>query len=367
MADGSGETPYLRNNFRQVPFWNPTKILPHEVGREVHRMDLNECPFPPSQKVIEAIAGAAADLNRYPDGTCPALIERLADKFGVSQDQICWGNGSTQLLTSIAEISVAPGENLVAPEIIWRRFQGVFRTVDGDVTAVPNHEDGAIDVDGLLAAIGNNTKIVIVLTPNNPTGLMLSEGDVRRLCDNVPENVLLYFDEAYHEFAVHAGGPDALEIVKQRKGPWIVTRTFSKAYALARLRLGYAVCSSGDIVNALRLATSTFNVSGIAEAAAMAALDDAAYTQMILEETVREMTRIKEACGDLGLSYMDSVTNFISIDVGRPGGEVVQQMRERGIRIATLGYDGKDNFIRVSMGQAKDTDAFLTALRDILA
>ncbi len=367
MTDEPSISPYLRENFRQQPFWNPTKILPHEMGKEIHRMDLNECPFPPSDKVVQAIAEAASGLNRYPDGTCPELTARLSEKLGVGEERICYGSGSTQLLTCIAEISVGPGENLVAPEVIWRRFSGVFQATAADVTAVPNLPDGAIDVDGLLAAVGNNTKMVLALSPNNPTGLMLTEEQIRKLSDNVPENVLLFLDEAYYEFAVYAGGADGLQILKDRKGPWVVTRTFSKAYALAGLRLGYAICSSEEIANALRLVSSTFNVNGIAEAAVLAALEDADYTQMILQENEREMSRIKDACRELGLTYMDSATNFISIDVGRSGKDVVAQMRERGIRITTPGYDGVPNHIRVSMGQAADTEAFLAALREILA
>ena len=181
-----------------------------------------------------------------------------------------------------------------------------------------------------------------------------------------PENVLLFIDEAYHEFALHAGGATALEIDKNRKGPWILTRTFSKAYALAGLRLGYAICSSEEPVNALRLTTSTFNVNGIAEAAVMAALDDAGYTKFILDDNEREMDRIKAKCKNLRLNYMDSVTNFISIDVGIPNGEVVKAMRDRGIRISTPGYESNGTFNRVSTGLSDDTTAFLLALEEVL-
>lgn len=367
MSYGQAPFEYLRENYKGVGFWNPTKIFSHEVDKKIHRMDLNECPHPPSPKVLEAIQSAAVALNRYPDGTCPDLTARLANTNGVPGENICFGGGSTQLLTAIAEISVGPGENLIAPEIIWRRFQGVFQIVAADVTSVPNLENSAIDVDGMIAAVGNNTKLSIILTPNNPTGLMLSEDEIYRMSEQTPENVLLFIDEAYHEFAIHAGGANALEIVKKRKGPWVVTRTFSKAYALAGLRLGYAVCSSEEIANALRLTTSTFNINGVAEAAVMAALDDIEYTKFILAENTREMNHIKARCRKLGLPYMDSVTNFISIDVGLPNGEIVKAMRDRGIRIATPGYKSNGTFIRASTGQPEDTVAFLTALEEILA
>ena len=156
----------------------------------------------------------------------------LSQRLDVPAEHICYGGGSTQLLTSIAEISVAPGEQLLSPELIWRRFSGVFNVVAADHLSVPNREDGAIDVEPLLAAIGKNTRLLVVLTPNNPTGMMLSQAELIRLSEQTPDNVLLFVDEAYFEFAVHAGGADALEVLKRRKGPWVVTRTFSKACLL---------------------------------------------------------------------------------------------------------------------------------------
>ncbi|MEE2745862.1 MAG: aminotransferase class I/II-fold pyridoxal phosphate-dependent enzyme, partial [Pseudomonadota bacterium] len=228
-------------------------------------------------------------------------------------------------------------------------------------------EDGSIDSNGMISAIKPATKLSIVLTPNNPTGLMLTEEEIDKICQNTPSHVLLFIDEAYHEFALYAGGANALEIVKNRKGPWVLTRTFSKAYALAGLRLGYAVCSSEEIGNALRLATSTFNVSGIAEAAVLAAIEDEKYTKFILDENFKEMERIKSKCHELGLSYMDSVTNFICIDTGVANGDIVNKMREMNIRVSTPGYDSKGTFIRVSTGQSEDTTAFLLALESLLA
>ena len=358
----------LRENFRAQPFWNPTKVHEHERDVLVHQMDLNECPYPPSDKVIAAIAAAASNLNRYPDGTCPQLTEHLSHSTGVPVENICWGAGSTQLLTAAAQIAVDSKDELVVPGIVWRRFAGVFQALDADVVEVANQADGSIDVDGLLGAIGNRTRLVVVLTPNNPTGLMLSGEELHALATGVPENVLLFIDEAYHEFAIFAGGADPLPILQEhRQGPWVVTRTFSKAYALAGLRLGYVLASSEEIANAIRLTTSTFNLAGVAEAAALAALDDPGYTRMILERNAEESTRIKQGLKRMGLDVMDSVTNFISFDAKRPAGELVHQLRARRIRVATWGYEAHGTWMRVSTGLPEDTDALLAALEDILA
>jgi histidinol-phosphate aminotransferase len=197
--------------------------------------------------------------------------------------------------------------------------------------------------------------------------MMLSERELQRLAVETPENVLLFIDEAYFEFAVHAGGADALLALRNRRGPWVVTRTFSKAYALAGLRLGYAICSSEEIANALRLTTSTFNLCGVAEAAALAALDDSDYTNMILETNAAERERIMDGLRALGFAPMPSVTNFIGVDVGKPAGAVASGMRARGVRIATFGYASAGNCIRVSTGTPENTDAFLAQLPQVLA
>ena len=145
MSAESSHTNPLRPNFRAQPFWNPTHIPAHEVGQSIARMDLNECPHPPSPKVVAAIAAAAGNLNRYPDGTCPQLTQVLSARLGVPAEQLCYGGGSTQLLTSIAEIAVAPGEELLSPELIWRRFSGVFDVVAANHVQVPNRADGGTD------------------------------------------------------------------------------------------------------------------------------------------------------------------------------------------------------------------------------
>lgn len=366
MNDKVTGSHHIRPNFQNVPFWNPTKIFDHEIGQHIHRMDLNECPYPPSPKVIEAMQSVAHTLNRYPDGTCPELTPMVADRLGVPVDTITWGGGSTQLLTSIAAISVSPGQSIVTPHLVWKRFQGVYKIVDANVTAVPNKADGGIDAEALTAAIGNDTRLVICVTPNNPTGMMLNEEEIRYISENTPENVLLFVDEAYHEFAIHAGGPNALEILKGRKGPWVLTRTFSKAFALAGVRLGYAICSSPEIVNAIRMVSSTFNLNGMAETAAIAAWNEPEYTKFILDKNAEERARVVQGLRDLGYEPMQSVTNFVSCDIERPATEVVTAMRERRIRISTVGGDDFANYIRLSMGTPEDTDAFLREIKEVL-
>jgi histidinol-phosphate aminotransferase len=367
MAETASLLPYIRTNLQGIPSWNPTATLPSEQSGRVHRMDLNECPYPPSPKVVAAVRAGAEAINRYPDGSCPRLSEVIAGRTGVALSRICWGTGSSELLGNAIRIAVAPGDGVVAPTPLWRRFAGVFRTVAADVAYAENKPDGGIDVDRLVGAIGNNTRIVVCVTPNNPTGLALTAEELARVIGGTPDNVLLYVDEAYYEFNIHAGGADALDLLAARKGPWLVTRTFSKAYAMAGMRLGYALCSSDAIADALRAVTGTFNVSALSEAAGLAALDDPDYTAWLLERNAAERARLVEGMRGLGLAPLSSVTNFVSVALPMPGAEVAAQMRARGIRIATWPEAGYEGFIRVSIGLAEDTDAFLAALSEILA
>lgn len=366
MAEGSNFAPYIRANLRGMAAWNPTATLASERTGRFHRMDLNECPYPPSPSVVGAMRDFADKVNRYPDGGLPRLTARITERIGVPASSIAWGTGSTELLSNAIRISVAPGDRLVAPTPLWRRFEGVFQIVDADVRHVANRPDGGLDVKALAEAVDDATKMLVCVTPNNPTGMALDAGEIAELVERTPNHVLLYIDEAYHEFAVHAGGADALPIVARRKGPWLVTRTFSKAYALAGVRIGYALCSEDAIANALKAVTSTFNVSAFSEVAALAALDDPAYTQFILDRNAEQRVRLMEGMRALQLAPLPSVTNFVSVQLPCDGTEIAARMRERGIRIATWGETGYEEYIRVSIGLPEDTEAFLAALREIL-
>lgn len=367
MTTARRALPYIRANIQGMPRWNPTATPPSQSTGRVHRMDLNECPYPPSPKVVAALQAFADKLNRYPNGVCPVLSERLSERTGVPAQRICWGTGSTELIGSIVRMAVAPGDRLVASSPIWRRFSAVFRVVDAEVAAVSVKPDGALDIDAMLGAIDRRTRIFICLTPNNPTGMMLTADEIRRVVREVPDDVLLYLDEAYHEFAVHAGGADALKIaMAERPGPWIVSRTFSKAYGLAGLRLGYAYCSSDEIADGLRAVTSTFNVSAFGEVAGLAALEDPDYTRMILEKTAIERERVTEGLAALGCAVLPSATNFVSADVGVSGSEMQQALRARGIRVGVIDSPGWESYIRVSMGVPEDTDALFAGCKEVL-
>jgi histidinol-phosphate aminotransferase len=330
-------------------------------------LHLNECPFPPSDAVIEAIRAAAPLVNRYPDAQARRLGAALAARTGVATDCIVFGTGSEELLNLMTLVAVDPGDAIVASIPSFGRYARSAQLVGGVAIRVPVHADGRNDIASLVAAATPKTRILYCALPNNPTGWMNDAAEVERLAQTTPEGVLLVIDEAYYEFARHAGGPDVLAALRRRPGPWVVMRTFSKAYCLAGLRLGYALCSSNDVASSLLRAKTSFNANVLVQAAALAALEDEAHLELVLRTCATERARLDAGCRALGLEPMPTVTNFMSIPVPIPAVEVVAAMQERGILIAMWGEGGRDDVIRISLGLADDTDAVLAALAEILA
>lgn len=342
----------------------PIKLLPTDFGgKPVHRLHFNECPFPPSPAVTEAIAKAAGRLNHYPDAIWTDLTAAIAEQWGWPADRIVCTNGSDELLLMVGQLVLGPGDEAVAPGPCFPGYPKSAAAQGADLIQVPVLPDGGIDVDATLAAITPRTKLVFVTTPMNPTGTLMTGEEFERLAQGIPDHALLVLDEAYYEFGRHAGGGDHIAALRDRAGPWIVLRTFSKAYALAGLRLGYALCGSEEVRNAIDQIRVGFNVSRLSQAGALAALRDPGHTAMILDSNERERDRMAAAISAMGFRVLPSATNFIAVDLARPGLPVVQALREEAdIWIQAINYPGFENFIRISVGGPEDTDALLAAL-----
>lgn len=353
--------PYLRSR-------PPIKLLPTDFGdAPVHRMHFNECPYPPSPRVGEAIAQAAQRLNHYPDAVWTELKQAIAERWDWPADRIVCTNGSDELLLMVGQLVLNPGDEVLAPLPCFPGYPKSAAAQGANLVQVPVMADGGIDIDATLAAITPRTKLVFITTPMNPTGTLMSTGEFARLSAGIPDHVLLVLDEAYYEFGRHAGGGDHHEALKQRSGPWIVLRTFSKAYGLAGLRLGYALCGSEEVRNAVDQIRVGFNISRLSQAGALAALSDTDHTAMILDSNKRERDRMADAITAMGNKVLPSATNFIAVDLSQPGLPIVQALREEAhIWTQAINYPGFENFIRISVGGPADTDALLKALPGIL-
>jgi histidinol-phosphate aminotransferase len=355
----------MRESVAAVPPGGKMAYAP-SLKQPVRALHLNECPYPPSPRVVEAIRNAASEVNRYPDAQCRALAAALHARTGIDPQRIVFGTGSEELLNLTTLLALDPGDAVVASTPSFGRYMRSTQLAGGQPIRVRLHADGRNDVEALVAAITPRTRILYCALPNNPTGWNNSAAEIAYLATRTPESVLLAIDEAYYEFARHAGGPDVLAILAERRGPWIVMRTFSKAYCLAGLRLGYALCSSADAASALQRGRTAFNANVLVQAAALAALEDGAHLKMVLDSCATERARLDAGLRELGLKPLPTVTNFMSIPAPMKATQVVEAMQARGILIGHWTEGGRDDVIRISIGLPEDTDAVLAAMAEIL-
>lgn len=364
--------PYIRRALLDAP----NKVDPPTEGYLRHKgidtdnlrpMGLNESLFPPSPRVIQAMQDNLHMVNRYPDAQSPALSDIISARTSIDHNCIVWGNGSEELLKGAIDLSLSPGEGLVLPVPTFWGYKSMVAAFEADVSEVENLPDGHTDIEGIIAAVGNHTKIVFLITPNNPTGRMVDQAGLDKLVAGVPENVLLCVDEAYYDFGLHAGGPNVLDALRTRHGPWITIFTFSKAYAMAGLRLGFALCSDGQLANSLRKTTCVFNVPILAEFAGEAALNDTAYLAQMLDWVATGRQQITEGLKSLGLKPIPSVCNFVSSTVPMNGRECLNAMQGRGVQINCWSDKGYEDHIRITVGTHDDNSVCLAALKEVLA
>jgi histidinol-phosphate aminotransferase len=351
------------NPFRARPIGADAQLPP---GVTLRRLNLNESAFPPSPRVVEAVAKAAAQVNRYPDPTCRALAAAIDARTGIETARIAFGNGSDELLMLLAQIALESDASAVLPTPSFPRYMTAVVFSGAAPIAVPVEAGGANDVPAMLKAIRADTRVFLCATPNNPTGAMLDAAALARIAKEVPPEILLIVDEAYFEFARHAGGPDALDAMRGRRGRWAVIRTLSKAYGLAGMRVGYALLSDTGLAEALNRVRGMFNVNMLAQVAALAALEDKAHTQKLLDDCATERRRLSDGFQRLGCKPLASAANFVSAQLPMPAADAVKAFEQRGILITAIGPAPFDRHIRVTIGSAEDTDAVLATLTQVL-
>lgn len=324
----------------------------------------NENPLGPSPKALEAIRGELAELTRYPDGNGFELKSRLAARCGVQINQVTLGNGSNDILDLVARAYLAPGLNAVFSQYAFAVYPIATQAVGAQGKAVPAQAYGH-DLEAMLAAIDENTRVVFIANPNNPTGTWFGPDALERFLARVPSNVLVVLDEAYIEYAEGDELPDGLQYLA-RYDNLLVSRTFSKAYGLAALRVGYAICSAqiADVLNRVR---QPFNVNSLALAAACAALDDAEYLVQSRQVNDTGMAQLEAGLRELGLSWIASKGNFIAVDFGRDTAAINQALLHEGVIVRPVAGYGMPNFLRVSIGLPAENARFLAALGKVLS
>ena len=357
---------WLRPSVRDIPEYKGPKTAADLDTNKVRMLHLNESPHPPSPKAIEAIQNFGKNLNRYPDIYVHALAKGLSRHTGVPSEQIIFGAGTDELVHFICEITTGPKDVSVMPWPTFPRYALTTRIEGGESIKVPLNDDGANDADALIAAINNRTRTVWCCTPNPPSGGMMDEAALRQLVCEVPNNVLLAIDEAYHEYGMHAGGPNVLDAMKARRGPWVVLRTFSKAYGLGAVRVGYALCGSSQVADALRKTKLQYNTNSLGQVAALAALEDDAYLQKTLDLMATERARLAQGLLSLDLKPLPTAANFVSAELPCDAAEVMNALAKRNILTRDWRDPEHPKHIRITVGLPDDTDAVLTAMAEIL-
>lgn len=324
------------------------------------KLSSNENPFPPLPGVEAAIADAAASVNRYPDFGSERLIRALATRLDVDPAQIAVGTGSVAVLGQVMNAMAGAGDEIVVP---WRSFEAypILATLAGaSLVRVPLRADGSHDLEAMAAAVTERTRLVMVCTPNNPTGTSVRRDQLERLLAQVPGDVLVAVDEAYVEFVRDAESPDALDLALSRDNV-VVLRTFSKAYGLAGLRVGYAV-GPAAVVAELRKAQLPFGVTAMAEQAAIASLSGERELVRRVEVLVQERARVVDALQALSFEHPDAQGNFVWLPLGERTDAFAVASEAAGVVVRPFTGEG----VRVTIGEPPANDRWLAVLGDFL-
>ncbi len=344
----------------------PVDELARELGLDpagIVKLASNENPLGPAPKALAAIQAELAELTRYPDGNGFELKQKLAERCGVAMNQVTLGNGSNDILDLVARAWLAPGRNAVFSQYAFAVYPIATQAVGAASKVVPAVNYGH-DLEAMLAAIDADTRVVFLANPNNPTGSWFGPDALERFLSQVPPDVLVVLDEAYIEFASGDELPDGLQYLS-RYPNLLVSRTFSKAYGLASLRVGYAL-SSPQVADVLNRVRQPFNVNSLAMAAACAALDDAEYLAESRRINDEGMAQLEAGLRALGLSWIASRGNFICVDFGRDAAPINTGLLERGVIVRPVAGYGMPNFLRVSIGLPAENQRFLDALAEVL-
>ena len=353
---------------RGITYPPPPSIAEEATGvaTDVLRLNLNEAHLPPSPKALAAAATAMAQTNRYPDHGCSTLAAVISARTGIPASQISFGNGSGEILVALAMLSINEGDEAVIPTPTFPTCGKGVQIAGGKLVNVPVRPDGSNDVAAMLAAVTPDTRLFYLCTPNNPTGAILTASDLKLAARALPDTVLLVVDEAYFEFAQAEGGPDVLTILASRAGPWAVTRSFSKAYCMAGMRVGYALVSNQDIHKALWQLRPNFNVNRVAIAAATAAMQDEHYLQTCLDHTICERKRMEAELTRLGFEALPSFANFLTVVPPVSADVITASLAKENILVQAMPWPGGTGTLRITIGSHSDTDKLILALNKIL-
>ncbi len=339
----------------------PIEEVQRELGiTDIIKLASNENPLGPSPLAVRAIAESAVQVHLYPDGNAYYLKKELAEHLEVSAEHLILGNGSNDVLQLVAEAYIAPGDEVIYAAGAFVVYSLVTKLCGATAVVVPmvNHTH---DLSAMAAAITDKTKVIFVANPNNPTGTMVTADETAAFIEQVPDDVLVVFDEAYYAYVARPDYPQTLRYVLEGRN-FVTTRTFSKIYGLAGLRIGYGIAPPA-LVETLNRVRQPFNCSLVGQAAARAALKDTTHVQESQKSNTAGKAFLYKAFDDMGLRYIETEGNFIMLHVEPSGAEITDALLKQGVIVRPMAGYGYPNAIRVTIGTQQENERFITALK----
>ncbi len=352
---------------RGLPVYVPGRPI-EEVERElkIHAVKLasNENPLGPSPKAMEAARRALENANRYPDGGAYLLSETLSARMNLAAEEIFIGLGSSELIDLAARVLLREGLQGLTSHGSYAPFSVAIQASGAELVLVPQ-KNFAFDLDAMAAAITPKTGVIYIANPNNPTGTAFGFAEMERFMARVPDSTLVVLDEAYVHYAPSVNRRKSEELFRRRKN-LLILRTFSKVYGLAGMRIGYAI-GQPELLAAMNKLKTPFNTSGVAQAGALAALDDKEHVERCLTTNAAERARLSDGLREIGLRPVPSETNFIFMEVGPDAKKISDELLRMGVIVRPLGWMGFPEAIRISIGTAEENGKCLDAMAGIFA
>ncbi|MFH1309878.1 MAG: histidinol-phosphate transaminase [Candidatus Omnitrophota bacterium] len=362
----------MKQNYKKIL----DKVTPYQPGKPIEevkreynlenviKLASNENPLPVSPKVLEAIAKSSKCVARYPDGACFRLKSCLSKKLKLSENNIVFGNGSDEIIILALRAFINPGDEVIVSKPTFSVYKIAAMIEGAEIKEIPAKKY-KYDLNAMYKAVTKATKIIFIANPDNPTGTYVSNDDLRAFIDKLPKDILIFIDEAYYEFARGEDYPETFDIIKRQDRNVVIARTFSKAYGLAGLRVGYGVARE-DIALLLNKVREPFNVNSIAQAAAIAALEDNEHLQASVSLVLSEKEKFYQKFESLGLEYIPSRANFIAVNTKRDSKQVFEYLLRKGIIVREMSAWGLDGFIRVNIGLPEENEAFFKAFMEAI-
>jgi len=358
---------FANEQLRELVSYEPGKPI-EDVARElglqpseIIKLASNENPLGPSPKALKAMQEALERAHFYPDGGGFYLREAIAEKVGLKRENIILGCGSNEIIEFIGHGFLKPGDEVITAEHAFAVYK-IMATLFGAKTVEVPDPGFVHDLDAMAAAITPRTKEIFVANPNNPSGTLVTQEAIDRFVDKVPSNVIIAFDEAYYEFLDNP--PDTLKFVREGRPNVIVLRTFSKIQGLASLRIGYGIATK-ELADVLQKTRQPFNVNGIAQAGALAGLQDEEYQEMTRRITTEGRDYLQREFEAMGLEYIPSFANFVLVKVG-DGNDVFKKLMARGVIVRAMASYKLPEWIRVTVGTMEQNERFIAELKKLV-